>query len=213
MKCYSNKCISIFILILFSTLILKTLAIIHTDDSLIVSFNKAESKSYAQFAKMAIYAKKPLIENCKECITPSSEGYKIFFFYEFKKSKSISYKFFIHYNDLLKKIVISFGATSIKKINYLQNIYNNFITEIELKNFYNKRIKNVLLEKISKISKSGRKFYNFVFTGYSLGASLAVLSYIDSSKSGLIGKSIYNPTVYTYTRLKSGIMKSMHLII
>jgi len=218
MKCYSFNYLALFILFLFSCQILKTLSTKANADknSYIIktqSFNESEAKRYAQFSKLAICAKKPLIKNCKECVTPSSDGYKMFFFYEFQKTKNISYKFFIHYNDLLKKVVISFGAPSVNNYSYLQRIYlrglsiyklYNIRIENEFKYIYFRKLRNILLEKVSKLLKSGRRDYKFVFTGYSLGASLAVLSSYDLSKTNLISRLKNDTTVFTYGGLRIG---------
>jgi hypothetical protein len=176
-------------------------------------FNEAEAKRYAKFAKMAICAKRPLKKNCKQCLKPIADGFKLFFFFEYKKTKSISYKFFIHYNDKLKKIVISFGAPSVSNHVYISRIYSAGLSlykvykiriEKEFKFIYFKKLRKELLKKVQKIRKSGRKAYNFVFTGYSLGASIAVLSSYDLTRSKKISKKTNNPTVFTYGGLRIG---------
>jgi hypothetical protein len=177
------------------------------------AFNEKEARRYAKFAKMSICAKKPLKKHCKECLKTTSDGFKMFFFFEYKISKNIAYKFFIQYNDKLKKIVISFGAPSVSNHVYIKKLYAKGLVlyrlykiriEKEFKKIYFKKLKEELHKKVRKIMKSGRKAYQFVFTGYSLGASIAVLASYDLVKSNIINRKINDPTVFSYGGLRIG---------
>lgn len=184
-------------------------------------FSEKDAKIYAKFAKMVICAKKPLKKKCKKCLK-TTDGYKMFFFFEYKKSKKISYKFFIHYNDKLKKILISFGAPSITTNHiYFKKIYSRGLVlyklykiriEKEFRNIYFKKLRKILHKKVKKILKSGRKGHQFVFTGYSLGASMAVLGAFDLTKSKKLSKKTNNPTVYSYGGLRIGDTKFIHAV-
>jgi len=193
----------------------------NTNENQIKVFSESEAKRYAKFAKMVICAKKPLKKTCKECLKQTSDGFKMFFFFEYKKSTKVSHKFFIHYNDKLKKIVISFGAPSVTNHVYIKRIYSSGLVlyklykiriEKEFKNIYFKKLRKELHKKMKKIMKSGRKKHQVIFTGYSLGASMAVLASYDLSKKKLINKKVNNPTVYTYGGLRIGDAQFIALI-
>ncbi len=177
------------------------------------AFNEKEARRYAEFTKMTICARKPLKENCKKCLKTTPDGFKMFFFFEYKYYKNVAYKFFIQYNDKLKKIIISFGAPSVSNHVYFKKIYaRGFVLyrlykiriEKEFKDIYFKKLKEELHKKVKKIMKSGRKSYQFVFTGYSLGASIAVLASYDLVKSNIINRKTNDPTVYSYGGLRIG---------
>merc|ERR1711957_396406 len=76
--------------------------------------------------------------------------------------------------------------------------------EKEFKNIYFKKLRKELHKKVKKIMKSGRKGHQFIFTGYSLGASMAVLASLDLTKKKLIKKKTNKPTVFTYGGLRIG---------
>lgn len=175
-------------------------------------FNEIEAKKFAVFAKFANCGKKPLTKTCKTCLKPQ-DGFKMFFFYQVTRMKKYHYKFFIHYNDKTKQVVISFGAPSVDNHKYIQLIYTRgwsmirsykIKVEKEFKIIYFLKLKKILTEKVKKLKKSGRLAYKFYFTGYSLGASLATLSALDLTKSKVISKVANNPTVYTYGGLRIG---------
>jgi len=239
MKCYKNKNnhLTLFVLLLLSIVLINSAlsksttenensgkAKIKTETETEIQgikFNEAEAKRYAKFAKMPICAKRPLKKYCKKCLKPTSDGFKMFFFFEYKKSKNISYKFFIHYNDKLKKIVISFGAPSVSNHVYFKRIYTSGLVlykiykiriEKEFKKIYFKKLRKDLVKKVKKIMKSGRKGHQFVFTGYSLGASIAVLASYDLTKKKLINKKVNNPTVFTYGGLRIGDSNFINLV-
>ena len=90
MKCNSYKFFTIFILFLNSNflIILNSCKSDKINSTLSTTFNEGESISYLNFAMMAISARKPLIDSCKECLHPSKDGYKMFFFYQYQKSKN-----------------------------------------------------------------------------------------------------------------------------
>jgi hypothetical protein len=183
-------------------------------------FNEAESKQIATFARYANCGKKPLNKTCKECMKPI-EGFKMFFFYQFSRMKKYHYKLFIHYNDKSKQVVVSFGAPSVDNYKYVKRIYSRgwslikiykIRVEREFHVIYYKNIKKTLVEKLNKIKKSGRSKYRFIFTGYSLGGSVATLAAFDMAKSKVLTNGASNLNVYTYGALRIGDAKFVTLI-
>jgi len=62
------------------------------------------------------------------------------------------------------------------------------------------------------MKSSGRLTYQFIFTGYSIGGSLAILSAFDLTKSKVLTKAINKTTVYTYGSLRIGDSKFVALV-
>jgi len=175
-------------------------------------FSEAESKKIVEFARFANCGSKPLSKTCKECMSPK-DGFKMFFFYQFSRMKKFHYKFFIHYNDSAKLVVLSFGAPSVENHKYVTRIYSRgwsiikmyqVKVEREFKIVYFSKLRKILTEKVEKIKKSGRVGYRFIFTGYSLGGSLAVLSAFDLVRQNVMNKIKNQLTVYTYGGLRIG---------
>jgi hypothetical protein len=183
-------------------------------------FNELEAKSYALFAKYGNCAQKPLTQTCKKCINPDG-GYKMFFFYQYTRMKRYHYKMLIHYNDASKQVVISFGAPSVDNYSYISMIYSRgwsylrkykIRVEREFKLVYFRNLRKILIQKLLKLKKSGRHGYKYVFTGYSLGGSLAVLAAFDLTKSKLLRNRINHTTCYTYGALRIGDHKFVNVI-
>ncbi len=177
------------------------------------TFLENESKRIAGFSKMANCGRKPLKKRCPECMKPTTDGFKMFFFHQYSVGKKLMYKFFLHYNDAAKTIVVSFGGPSVDNHKYIKGIYSkgwsyikNYKVRIEKEygQVYFKKLRAKLIEKVKKIKKSGRATYRFIFNGYSMGGSLATLAAFDLTKSGVVTKLRNNVTVYTYGALRIG---------
>jgi hypothetical protein len=137
----------------------------------------------------------------------------MFFFYQYTRLNKFQYKFFLHYNDNLKQVVVSFGAPSVDNHNYVQMIYRRgwslirlykIRVEKEFRIIYFTHLRKTLLEKVNQIKKSGRANYRFIFTGYSLGGSIAVLAGFDLTRSKIVNNQVNRSTVYTYGGLRIG---------
>jgi hypothetical protein len=217
MKCLIKLSLCLFILFIFlnqskyqascfsARLSTKTKSLNH-------GFNEEEAKTFAAFSKYANCGKRPLTINCQRCLNPGS-GYKMFFYYQFTRLLKYDYKFFIHYNDSLRQVIVSFAGPSVNSHEYIQMIYTrgwSFLKfhkvqiEREFKIVYFLKMRRVLIEKLKKVRHSGRGGYRFIFTGYSLGGSLATLAAFDLTKIGLINRHEHHPAVYTYGSLRIG---------
>ena len=84
------------------------------------TFNELEARHVAHYARYANCGKKPLLQTCPKCVQPDG-GYKLFFFYQFTRLRKYDYKFFIHYNDQTKQVIVSFGAPSVENHTYIKN--------------------------------------------------------------------------------------------
>jgi len=175
-------------------------------------FQEAEAKYFAKFAKMAFCAKKPINQTCQQCINPG-DNFKLFFFMQANRLNKYPFKFLIHYNDEKKQIVISIGGPSVQHHHYFNIIYANgwaavkgtqFKIEKEYQHVYYGLIQKTLKEKVDKINKSGRGHYRYIFTGHSIGGSIASLAAFDLISSGLINKVHNNVTAYTIGSLRIG---------
>jgi len=175
-------------------------------------FQESESKFFANFAKMAFCAKKPINVTCQQCLNPGN-NYKLFFFMQANRLNKYPFKFLIHYNDEQKQVVVSFGGPSIEHHHYFNVIYANgwsvikgtqFKVEKEFQHIYYGLIQKTLKEKVAKINESGRNHYRFIFTGHSIGGSVAQLAALDLVSSGLINKDHNKVTAYTYGSLRIG---------
>merc|ERR1711957_774592 len=77
-------------------------------------YTESEAKTFTKFSKLAACAEKPLNEKCPKCVNPGS-GYKFYFFYQTTRINKFNYKFMIHYNDIQKKILVTFSGPSVKE--------------------------------------------------------------------------------------------------
>jgi hypothetical protein len=172
-------------------------------------YDEPEAKVFSEFAHDSICASKPLAKHCPECLKGRS-GYKFFFYFQTTRMRKFAYKLMIHYNDNLKKILITFSAPSIQNdYKYIKSIYTKdmylvkfyqFKVEKEYAVIYFGKFRKILNEKIKEIKKSGRENYSYVFNGWSTGASIATLAGFDLTKKGVVTKS----SVYTYGSLRIG---------
>lgn len=212
MKCSCLKItIALFLMcLLYSNVLSSTLKL--KSQVQFQNFNEHEAKALTEFSKNANCGNKPLTKTCMKCIHPGM-GYKMFFFYQFTRLNRYNYKAFIHYNDSLKQVVVSFGAPSVENHKYIRMIYSQGFSilklyrikiEKEFKKVYYAKIRKFLLAKIHKLKQSGRANFRFVFTGYSLGGSLAVLAAYDLTKMKMISNAVNKTTVYTYGALRIG---------
>merc|ERR1712096_70927 len=120
------------------------------------------------------------------------------------------YKVLVHYNDLERKIVITFAGPSVEvHPDYIKYIYSkglvkvpfyNIMVEKEYSYIYFKKFRTLLYKKLNKIEKSNRKDYQYVINGYSIGGSIATLAAFDLSQK----RHIKNPLVFTYGSLRIG---------
>jgi hypothetical protein len=163
-------------------------------------FNENEAKSIATFAKYANCAQKPLVQTCASCMEPKG-GYKMFFFYQYSRLRKYNYKVD---NYSYVAMIYSRGWSFLRRY--------RIKVEREFKLVYFKNLRKILIEKLLKFKKSGRHNYKFIFTGYSLGGSLAVLSAFDLTRSKLLKNSINKTTAYTYGALRIGDHKFVSLI-
>jgi len=115
----------------------------------------------------------------------------------------------IHYNDIQKKYLITFSGPSVNNHIYIKYIYSagfslvkkyRFQIEKEYYQIYFKKIRNLLKEKILKINSSGRQNFEAIFTGHSIGASLATLAAFDMQQL----KIVSNPKVFAFAPLRLG---------
>jgi hypothetical protein len=176
-------------------------------------YDQSDAKFFAKYAKLVECASKPLEESCKECLTTIS-GYKLFFFYQTSRLEEYSYKVMIHYNDESKKVLVSLAGPDAKEhAKYIQEIYTSGLTwvksykiqvEKEYKLVYFSKLRKVLQSKIEKIAHSGRGEYEYVFTGHSVGGSLAILASYDLTKSDILSKEKNGTKVYTFGALRIG---------
>lgn len=192
-----------FTIVLFLSLLITNIA--NTQNS---HYTEAEAKQYANYAKLVGCAQKPLTKNCPKCINPG-DGYKFYFFYQTTRINKFDYKFMIHYNDLKKKILITFSGPSVNNHIYIKYIYSagfslvkkyRFQVEKEFYQIYFKKIRKILFSKIQKINSSGRKNFETNFIGHSIGASLATLAAFDMQQL----KQVKNPKVYSFAPLRLG---------
>jgi hypothetical protein len=184
------------------------------------NFNELEARSVALYARNANCGNKPLLQTCPKCVQPDG-GYKMFFFYQYTRLRKYNYKFFIHYNDQTKQVIVSFGAPSVENHTYIKRIYSRgwsllrlfkVRVEKEFRVVYYKNMRRVLAAKIQKIKQSGRANYRFLFTGYSLGGSLAVLAAFDLTYSKIVCNRENRTAVYTYGALRIGDQRFVALV-
>jgi hypothetical protein len=177
-------------------------------------YEEKEAKFYAKYAKFATCASSPILEKCKECSDPG-DTFKLFYFYQMKRFDKYNYNFLIHYSDVKKQVVISFSGPLLNDENnsYVKLIYNRDFTtlnlykikiENEFYQIYFNKIRPLLVDKINKIIRSGRKSYKFIFTGHSIGGSLSILSAYDLVTRHIISKYKNKVTVYTFAALRIG---------
>ena len=169
------------------------------------------AKKYANLAKMLNCASKPLKKTCKKCL--HSKGNKLFFFYQATRLRKFVYKFMIHYNDKTKTILITFSGPTRNYRNYLKYIYssgwksirqNSVSIEKEFFNVYFQKIRSILVKKVKKVMKSGRKNYKFHFTGFGLGGSIATLAAFDLTSRNVINSKKNMPLLLTFGQLRIG---------
>lgn len=179
-----------------------------SSDSASSHYTETDAKLFANFSKMASCASKPLKEKCPKCLNPGS-GYKFYFFYQTTRINKFNYKFMIHYNDILKKILVTFSGPSVSEHVYIKYIYSagfslvkkyNFQVEKEYYLVYFTKIRKILQQKLEKLRSSGRKKFQTYFAGHSIGGSLATLAAFDMQQS----KVIQNIKVFSLAPLRLG---------
>lgn len=173
-------------------------------------YDEQEAKFYTRYAKFANCAKNPILINCPQCSDPQ-DSYKLFFFYEMTRMSQYVYKFLIHYSDSLKTIVLSFAGPDITNHKYIKFLYSagwSFIKEyrIRIEREYNliyfNKLRPILVDKLMKLMRSGRVDYKYVFTGHSIGGSLALLSAYDLAKRNIV--TLKETKIFTYGMLRIG---------
>ena len=143
-----------------------------------------------------------------------------------KKVSYDDYTYSILKNDKFKKIVATFPGTAgplqlIKELYYSNGvIFKDDPTE-KIMHY----LKNVYLSFEAELDKDLSylfeiyKGYQFIFTGHSLGASIAAISVLDSIKHGYVKRSKFSPMLITYGQPRVGndilaneIMKNIPII-
>jgi hypothetical protein len=171
-------------------------------------YTEAEGKLFSKFSKLANCASKPLKTNCPKCVNPGN-GYKFYFFYQTTRINKFNFKFMIHYNDISKKILVSFAGPSVKEHVYIKYIYSagftlvkkyKFQVEKEYYQIYFNKLRKILKQKLQKIISSGRKKFQVYFAGHSIGGSLATLAAFDMKQS----KVAKNIKVFSLAPLRLG---------
>lgn len=204
---YIKLSLSVFLLLIYVSNA-HLLENFNANNNALTTFEETDARFYANFAKMANCALKPLSINCPKCLNPN-DGYKFFFYFQTTRMKKFVYKFLIHYNDQEQKIVVSFAGPSVENHEYVKYIYGkgfvfvrNYRAQIESEfyNVYFKRMKPLLAKKLKVAQTSGRKDYKITFVGHSLGGSIATIAAFDMSNLNVIQK----PNVYTYGALRFG---------
>jgi hypothetical protein len=171
-------------------------------------YTESEAKIFTELSKLTACASKPLNEKCPKCINPGN-GYKFYFFYQTTRINKFNYKFMIHYNDILKKILVTFSGPSVNEHVYIKYIYSagfslvkkyNFQIEKEFYEIYFNKLRKILYQKLKKIKSSGRKAFQTYFVGHSIGGSLATLAAFDMQKS----KALENIKVFSLAPMRLG---------
>lgn len=199
-------------LVLFLITLLITMNSIKSLENTITSssshYTESEAKIFTKFSKLASCASKPLNEKCPKCVNPGN-GYKFYFFYQTTRINKFNYKFMIHYNDILKKILVTFAGPSVNEHVYIKYIYSagfslvkkyNFQIEKEYYQIYFNKLRKILKQKLQKIRSSGRAKFQTYFAGHSIGGSLATLAAFDMQQS----KVIKNIKVFSLAPLRLG---------
>lgn len=209
MKCYSHMKTSIVIFLALLTLIAckRSYSRLTTKQEISV-FDESEAKFFTKFSKNINCATKPLSESCFQCLDDTT-GYKFYYFFQTKRLHKYHYKMMINYNDELKRVVISFAGPSVDHFDYIKLIYEKGFSIVNLykvnieKEFayvYFRKLRHQLVQRIELINASGRDDFDYVFTGYSTGGSIATLAAFDLTRSEVI----WSPQVYTYGSLRIG---------
>ena len=98
-------------------------------------YDEAEAKVFSEFAHDTNCASKPLAKHCPECLKGKS-GYKFFFYFQTTRMRKYAYKLMIHYNDDLKKVLITFSGPSIQNdYKYIKTIYSKAMYLISFHQF------------------------------------------------------------------------------
>lgn len=182
--------------------------------SQILNFYASNAESYAPFARLA-YCPKVEIQHldCSFCETFTDE-YATFFIHSVQKENDRLFQFVIVYSDSRREIVITFSGPTTEHGNYFTSIYSSGFVQIpelggirierEYWDIYSQNMRDILAEKIDKISASNRGDYSFIFVGHSFGGSLATLASYDMVTSDVVIKTENSPLVYTYGSLRIG---------
>jgi len=158
-----------------------------------IAFNETESKLISQTLIELNCAAKPLKTTCPNCLKPTN-GNQFMHFYLLKRHRKYDYKFLIQFNDDKQQVLIYLSGPVFKKENYkyFEKYYRNtiptekvedFELNVELSHIYKKYIQKKLFESLDKLVKSKRDGFNLVFSGSSVGASLAIYSAYDVVKN------------------------------
>jgi hypothetical protein len=171
-------------------------------------YTEKEAKTFTEFSKLTACASKPLNEKCPKCLNPGN-GYKFFFFYQTTRINKFNYKFMIHYNDILKRILVTFSGPSVSEHVYIKYIYSagfslvkkyNFQIEKEFYEIYFNKLRKILYQKLKKIKSSGRSNFQTYFAGHSIGGSLATLAAFDMQQT----KTLENIKVFSLAPMRLG---------
>lgn len=186
----------------------------HTNQQ-ILNFYATNAQSYAPFARLA-YCSKSMIQNlsCEFCPEMISNSYSTFFIHSVSKEYDRLFQFVITYSDIKREVVVSFSGPTTEHGNYFTSIYSSGFVEIqelggirierEYWDIYSNNFRQILAEKIQKISESGRSDYTFIFVGHSFGGSMATLASFDLVLNNILIKTNQSPLVYTYGPLRIG---------
>jgi hypothetical protein len=187
---------------------------LHTMSSQEVDFYATNAESYAPFARLA-YCNKVEVSDltCSFCDTFANE-YATFFIHSVVKEPHRIFQFVIVYSDTKREIVISFSGPKSDEGGYFNSIFDSGMVAIpelggikierEYWEIYSISIRDLLAEKIQKISESGRADYTFIFIGHSIGGSFATLASYDMVTNNIVIKTEESPLVYTYGQLRIG---------
>jgi hypothetical protein len=186
----------------------------HTNQQ-ILNFYATNAQTYAPFARLA-YCSKPIIQNlsCEFCPEMISNSYSTFFIHSVSKEYDRLFQFVITYSDFKREVIVSFSGPTTEHGNYFTSIYSSGFVEIqelggirierEYWEIYANNFRQILSEKIQKISESGRGDYTFIFVGHSFGGSIATLASYDLVLNNILIKTHNSPLVYTYGPLRIG---------
>jgi hypothetical protein len=202
------KSLVLFLLVILFNIVFSISNRNKNNNKISLGYTEDEAKTLSNFSKMVKCASKPLVQNCPQCINPGN-GYRFFFFYQTTQFNKFNFKFMIHYNDLLKKILVSFSGPSVNEHIYIKYIYTTgfalvkryrFQVEKEYYRIYFNKFRRVLKKKLKNLLVSGRKKFQVYFTGHSIGASLATLAAFDMERS----KILRNVKVFAVAPLRLG---------
>ena len=202
------------ILICLSSTIL-TLKSLNKRDNVIA---RNQAQNYLDFARLPYCMKNNSNEGpCPVCQLIEQRGFSVVHV-ESQMKDNIIFTMAVSANQS-GEIVISFGGPKTQNVAYLQQIYangmshvpelNNLTIETEFWTIYSSFFRNSLLQTLTQLNGNYQKI---VFVGHSFGGSIAIISAYDLVHNGIIQKSAFGPSVFTFGALKIGTQQLIHTI-